>query len=223
MSRIAFAARSKNTRGKVFALLSGGLILGLGATATLASWNDSEWVNGGVDASTSGVILSTFQVQQNRGTGWSDFDTTPGGSHAFTAPTTGLTPGDAAYTQVSLRTTSDSIAGTVELQAGAADTSGAFPATDSALWSALRLRVVVTTGAPGACALASFAPGATFVVGDATSGVAMSTAGSLTRSLSAAGANQQNYCFQLLLPTGSSSSLMGMEASPVWQFVSTSN
>jgi predicted ribosomally synthesized peptide with SipW-like signal peptide len=223
MSRIASAARSKNTRGKVLALLSGGLILGLGATATLASWNDSEWVNGGVDATTSGVVLSTFQVQQNRGSGWGDFAAAPGGSLTFTAPTTGLTPGDAAYTQVSLRTTSDSIAGTVALMAGAPDTSGSFPATDSALWSALRLRVVVTTGAPGTCALGSFAPGATFVIGDDTTGVAMSTAGGLTRTLSAAGADQQNYCFQLLLPAGSSSALMGMEASPVWQFSSTSN
>lgn len=222
MSRIASAARSKNTRGKVFALLSGGLILGLGATATLASWNDSEWVNGGVNGTTSGVSTSTFQVQQNRGSGWGDFATSPGGTLTFTAPTSGLTPGDAAYTQVSLRTTSASVGGNLVLGAGATAPTPAFRATDTALWNALQLRVVVTTGAAGTCDSNAFTSGADYVIGTFGAGASMTTAGSLTRSLSAAGANQQNYCFQLLLPAGSSTTLMGLGVSPLWEFVATS-
>jgi predicted ribosomally synthesized peptide with SipW-like signal peptide len=222
MSGNATAARSKTTRGKVFALLSGGLILGLGATATLASWNDEEWVNGGVNGTTSGVGTSTFNVQQNRGSGWGDFATPPGGTLTFTAPTSGLTPGDAAYTQVSLRTTLASVAGNLDLLGGATAPTPAFRATDAALWNALQLRVVVTTGAAGTCDLNSFTAGATYVVGSFAAGATMASAGSVTRGLSAAGANQQNYCFQLLLPTGSSSTLMGLGVSPMWEFSATS-
>ena len=211
-------SRSRITRGKVFALLSGGLIIGLGATATLASWNDSEWVFGGVDSTTSGVTLSSFEVQQNRGSGWGDFETSPGGALTIVAPATGLTPGDAAYTQVSLRTTSASVAGDLTLQAATTAPTPTYAATDTDAWAAVRLRVVVTTGTPAACDATAFTAGATYVVGTFASGATISTAGSLTRSLTAASGNQQNYCFQVLLPTGSADTLQGKGISPVWEF-----
>lgn len=214
---------ARSTRGKIFALLSGGLILGLGATATLASWNDSEWVFGGVDSTTSGVGTSTFEVQQNRGTGWGDFETSPGGALLITAPTGGLTPGDAAYTQVSLRTTSASVAGDLVLLAATTAPTPAFAASSTLLWDAIQLRVVATTGTPGTCDLAAFGAGATYVIGSFASGAAMSTPGSTTAlSLSAASGNQQNYCFQMLLPTGSSDLLQGTGISPVWEFYAVS-
>jgi predicted ribosomally synthesized peptide with SipW-like signal peptide len=206
------------TRGKVFALLSGGLVLGLGATATLASWNDSEWVFGGVDSTLSGVTTSVFEVQQNRGSGWGDFETSPGGALTFVAPTSGLTPGDAAYTQVSLRTTSGSLAGTLSLQAGVTAPTPAYAASDSGLWSAMQLRVVVTTGTPGTCDATAFSAGATYVVGSFAAGASMAAAGSGTRSLSASAGNQQNYCFQLLLPGTAADTLQGKGISPVWEF-----
>ncbi len=212
-------SKSRITRGKVFALLSGGLILGLGATATLASWNDSEWVFGGVDSTTSGVVTSTFEVQQNRGSGWGDFESSPGGALAIVAPTTGLTPGDAAYTQVSLRTTSGSVGGNLNLLAAAAAPTPAYAPSDTGLWAALQLRVVATTGTAGTCDVNAFSPGASYVIGTYAAGASMGAAGSVTpRSLSASSGNQQNYCFQLLLPTGSADSLQGEGISPVWEF-----
>lgn len=214
--------RRHSTRGKIFALLSGGLILGLGATATLASWNDSEWVFGGVDSTTSGVTTSTFEVQQNRGTGWGDFETSPGGALTIAAPVSGLTPGDAAYTQVSLRTTSASIAGTLDLLTGSTAPTPAYAASDTDLWDAVELRVVVTTGTAGTCDATAFTIGATYVIGSFAAGTDMSTAGSTTRSLSAASGNQQNYCFQMLLPSGADDSLQGTGISPVWEFLATS-
>ena len=222
MSRHVAVIRHSVTRGKIFALLSGGVILGLGATATLASWNDEEWVNGGISGTTSGVSTSSFNVEQNRGTGWGDFATSPGGNLTFTAPTSGLTPGDAAYTQVSLRTSSGSVAGELELSAGTSAPTPAFAATSIPLWDALELRVVVTTGAAGTCDAGAFTSTADYVVGDFAAGVGMDQPGSLTRSLDAGSANQQNYCFQLLLPSGSSPSLMGLGVSPMWEFVATS-
>ena len=211
-------ARVRITRGKVFALLSGGLILGLGATATLASWNDSEWVFGGVDSTTSGVTLSSFEVEQNRGTGWDNQETSPGGALTIVAPASGLTPGDAAYTQVSLRTTTTSVGGTLSLLAGAPAPTPAFAASDPDLWDAITLRVVATTGAAGTCDSGSFGASAVYVVGTFAAGATLDTAGSLTRSLSAAGANQWNYCFQMLLPVGSDDDLQGTGISPMWEF-----
>lgn len=211
-------SRSRITRGKVFALLSGGIIIGLGATATLASWNDSEWVFGGVDSTTSGVTLSSFEVQQNRGSGWGDFETSPGGALTIVAPATGLTPGDSAYTQVSLRTTSASVGGNLTLQAATTAPTPTYAASDTDVWAAVRLRVVVTTGTPGTCDVNAFTAGATYVVGSFASGAAIGTAGGLSRSLTAASGNQQNYCFQVLLPTGSADSLQGKGISPVWEF-----
>jgi predicted ribosomally synthesized peptide with SipW-like signal peptide len=206
------------SRGKAFALLSGGLVLGLGATATLASWNDSEWVFGGVDSTLSGVTTSVFEVQQNRGSGWGDFETSPGGALTFAAPTSGLTPGDAAYTQVSLRTTADSLAGDLSLQAGAAAPTPAYAASDATLWAALRLRVVVSSGAAVACDASAFGAGATYVIGSFATGASMDAAGTVTRSLSADAGNQQNYCFQILLPSTAVDSLQGTGVSPVWEF-----
>jgi predicted ribosomally synthesized peptide with SipW-like signal peptide len=210
--------RPRITRSHVFALLSGGIVLGLGASATLASWNDSEWVFGGVDSSVSGVVASTFEVQQNRGSGWGDFETSPGGALTFVAPTSGLTPGDAAYTQVSLRTAAGSIAGDLSLQGGTAAPTPAFAASDSGLWAALRLRVVVTTGTPGACDAAAFGSGATYVIGSFATATSLDAAGTITRSIAADGGTQQNYCFQLLLPLTAPDALQGTGVSPVWEF-----
>jgi len=206
------------TRGKVFALLSGGLIIGLGATATLASWNDSEWVFGGVDSTTSAIATSTFEVQQNRGSGWGDFETSPGGLLTIVAPATGLSPGDAAYTQVSLRTTSASVGGNLSLMAPGTAPTPAYAASDTDVWAAVRIRVVVTTGVAGTCDVNSFTNLATYVVGSFASGAATTVAGTGTRSLSAASGNQQNYCFQVLLPAGSPDTLQGKGISPVWEF-----
>jgi predicted ribosomally synthesized peptide with SipW-like signal peptide len=219
------AVRATLIRRKLFALLSGGLIVGVGATATLATWNDSEWVFGGVDSSASGIQSSTFEVEQNRTmsslTGWDQQESEPGGALTLTAPALALTPGDATFTQVSLRTTSDSVAGTLDLLPGI-QAALPHPPSSASLWAALQLRVVVTTGAAPVCDLSQFGAGATFVIGGPSVAGAIGDAGTLTRSLAAAGGNQQNYCFEISLPAGSPDSLMGEGATPVWEFRSTS-
>jgi len=218
------AIRSRTTRSKVLALLSAGVLVGIGATATLASWSDTEWVFGGVDGTTPGLGTSDFEVEQNRGSGWDQFESANGGALSLTIPALALTPGDATYTQVSLRTTVSSpasIAGTLDLRS-AIQAVSPMPATDAALWTALRLRVVVYDGAPVTCNAAAFV-GGTYVIGSEATPAAITTAGSLTRSLSALGANQQNYCFQVSLPAGSPDSLQGLNAAPVWEFHATSS
>ena len=217
--------RSRLTRGRVFALLSGGLVLGLGATATLASWSDNEWVFGGVDGALPGIGTSTFEVEQSRtlaNTAWDQFETAPGGLLQLDSKALSLTPGDATYTHVSLRTTSTSVAGTINLLAGT--TAGSpQPVSDTGLWSALRLRVVVTTGATPTCAAGSFTAGATYAVGTfAAPALMTATPTTLNSPLALNGTTQQNYCFEITLPTGVADTLQGKQVTPVWQFHSES-
>jgi len=217
--------RSRLTRGRVFALLSGGLVLGLGATATLATWSDNEWVFGGVDGATPGVGTSTFEVEQSRtlaNTAWDQFETANGGLLTLDSKALALTPGDSTYTHVSLRSTSTSVAGKINLLA-ATTAIAPQPVSASDLWAALRLRVVVTTGASPTCGAGSFTALATYAVGTFGAPALMTaTPVTLDSSLSAAGANQQNYCFEVTLPAGSADSLQGKKVTPAWQFHSES-
>jgi predicted ribosomally synthesized peptide with SipW-like signal peptide len=229
--------RKRSTRQKAFAVLAAGLVLGVGATVTLAVWNDSEWVVGGTagvdgEDGTPGVGTSTFEVQQNTSSpfsaaGWIDEEANPGGSLTFTTGALSLTPGDAIYAPVSLSTTDGSEA------APSVRLSGAVAATDipveddgGLLAGALGLRVVVNTGArdaaPAACTDAAFTAGASYVVGSPTAPAALATASSVVSALAEDSGNQLNYCFEVSLPDDAPDTLQGRAIAPAWQFVSAS-
>jgi len=82
---------NRRRRRKVAAILAGGLVLGLGATYTLASWNDSEFGNGSFKSGTFDLEGST--------------DGATFGSHASGSPAgltfavnpTNLSPTDSVY------------------------------------------------------------------------------------------------------------------------------
>ncbi|SKA82088.1 SipW-cognate class signal peptide [Agreia bicolorata] len=229
--------KKRSTKQKAFAVLAAGLVLGVGATVTLAVWNDSEWVVGGTagaggDPGTPGVGTSTFEVQQNTSSpfaadGWTDEETNPGGSLVFTAGALTLTPGDSIYAPVSLSTTDGSVAAPSVRLSGAVDATN-IPTEDAdgLLADALQLRVVVATGArdaaPATCSDASFGLGATFVVGSATTTAALDTAGATVDALAADSGNQLNYCFEISLPGDAPDTLQGRTVAPAWQFVSSS-
>src|SRR5690625_4612043 len=117
--------RSRRNR-KIGALTAGAAIVAVGATYTLASWNDSEWVWAGLDES-PGIGTSSFNVQQNTTPGaageFQDFETNPGGGLQFSAGALSLGPGHTVYAPVALRTAADSTAGSVTLR-GAVRASG---------------------------------------------------------------------------------------------------
>ena len=219
------APRRRNTR-KVAAVAAGILVVGIGATYTLASWNDSEWVWGGASGDPN-VGTSTFNVQQNTSspyanTGWDDFETNPGDELTFTTGSLALTPGDTIYAPVALQTESGSVAGTVELQ-GAVPATG-ITVTDSGgnLWSAIRTTVYTATGAtpPAACTAAGIAnAGWSPIVTNA----ALGTDASATQPLSANAGSVQHYCFAITLPAGSPDTLQGRNIAPAWEFAATSN
>jgi predicted ribosomally synthesized peptide with SipW-like signal peptide len=226
------------------AVLAAGLVLGLGATVTLAVWNDSEWVTGGVDNNADGIPdvpgvgTSVFEVEQNVSSPYVDTDAAwvsreadPGGALTFTAGALALTPGDVIYAPVSLQTTGTSVAATsIALSAAIPSAVVAADDADDLLFDTLGLRVVVSASldaaAPPVCNAARFTGGATYVVGAPTVPASLDTAGAGTGptapGLQATGTNKLDYCFEIALPEGASSDLQGRTVAPAWQFIATS-
>jgi predicted ribosomally synthesized peptide with SipW-like signal peptide len=90
---------TKRQRGrKVAAILAGGLVLGVGTMATLASWNDSEYAGA---TFTSGKFV--FQGSLD-GTNYSDHATSGAAAAlSFTAPVSNLTPNDVVAAPFAVR------------------------------------------------------------------------------------------------------------------------
>jgi predicted ribosomally synthesized peptide with SipW-like signal peptide len=237
MSRSA-ETTSTTRRKKTFALLAGGLVLGLGATATLAAWNDSEWVFGGNAAGTGpGVGTSTFEVEQNTASpyvaaGFAQFETNPGDALIFGLDALALTPGDAVYAPVALRTVDESIAGDLTLQAAVpATTTGFASATpvndpDGVLMAALDLRVSVLADEAVACDADAFTEAGAVTIAD---GPLATTGGNAAQPLDADSGNVQHYCFEItlpetpVLPVGSTiDDLQGRSIAPAWEFTAES-
>lgn len=88
----------RRRRRKVAAVLAGGLVVGVGTMATLASWNDTEYVGASFVAGAFNLQGSTDQ------TAFGDHSQAPQtGALAFTAPVGALTPGDTVYAGYALR------------------------------------------------------------------------------------------------------------------------
>ena len=220
------------TKRKIAAIAAGALVVGIGATYTLASWTDSEWVWGGAAGDTPGVGTDTFEVQQDTSntfanSAWNDRETNPGGALTFSAGQLSLSPGDAIYAPVALRTTAPSVAGTVTLRAAVAAAGVTPNDTSGELWNAIDVAVYTQKAATtpftrlGNCdaSVATDTTNWTQVTGVSD----LSTAASVTQTLDAASGSVQHYCFVLTLPTGSPDSLQGRTIAPAWEFRSVSN
>jgi len=220
------------TRRKIFAITAGAAVLGLGVSATLAAWTDTEWVFGGNGAGGPGIGTSTFEVQQNTvppfaDATWTDEEENPGGEIVFGIAALALSPGDAVYAPVALRTAVASVAGDVELQPAVPAAGVAVTDPDDLLLAALDVRVV-TDDAPFTCDATAFsgAPGAPALIAD---GPLLTSGGSAAQSLLAAADSTQYYCFEVSLPdpfvpaAGSTvEDYMGLTGAPAWQFTATS-
>lgn len=223
--------KRSQTRRKVFAITAGAAALGLGVTATVAAWTDTEWVFGGDGAGGPGVGTSSFSVQQNTvapfGAGtWTDEADNPGGEIVFEntgIDATALTPGDSVYAQVALRTSTTSVAGDVELQPAVPAAGIAADDPAGLLFAALDVRVV-TDDAAFTCNASAFsgAPGAPALIAD---GPLATTGGSAMQALAAAAGSVQYYCFEVTLPdpvplAGGTTidDYMGLSIAPAWEF-----
>lgn len=214
---------------KAKAMLAGGAVLGLGATVTLAAWTDTEWVFAGNAAGDGpGLGTSVFEVEQNTTNPYTEGsfvedETNPGGAVQFGVSALTLTPGDAVYAPVALRTTVGSIAGTVTLQPAVPATGITVTDADQALFDALTLRVAVSTTTT-TCDAAAFAAGT--IIAD---GPLATTGASAGQALAAGGDEVQHYCFEITLPADPTlpggtplSALQGRTAAPAWSFEAVS-
>ena len=92
-------ARSKrpSKAPRIRAILAGGLVLGLGATITLAAWNDSEYAEGL-------FVSGGFNIQGSTdGTTFTDHPSTGPALLNFTANVANLSPGDVATAPFAVR------------------------------------------------------------------------------------------------------------------------
>ncbi len=89
--------RNRGSR-KIAAVLAGGLVLGVGTMATLASWNDSEFATASF---TAGKFI--FEGAADQAT-FSDHATSGGAaSLSFTTPFNNMTPNDSIYAGYAVR------------------------------------------------------------------------------------------------------------------------
>ncbi|UYO95850.1 SipW-dependent-type signal peptide-containing protein [Microbacterium sp. M28] len=90
------SAHSRRT--KIYAVLAGGLVLGVGTAVTLAAWNDSEFAS--VDFAAGSFV---FQGSTD-GTTFADHASEAGAAElTFTAPFDNLSPDDVVYAPFALR------------------------------------------------------------------------------------------------------------------------
>ncbi|MET4639315.1 SipW-dependent-type signal peptide-containing protein [Mycetocola sp. 2940] len=226
-------ARTASTRKrKIFALASAGIVLGIGATATLAAWNDNEWVVGGLDGGGDGIGTSRFNVQQNTllptadvtdfVAAWDDHETqSDAGVLLFSLGALALTPGTTVYAPVALQTEANSIAGTVTLQGAVKPTTTASPDLDAPLWDTLTYSVRSSTTAADCTDAASFAAFPAVTVADGTALGSALTAPE--HALAAAAGSTQYYCFAITLPDSpEAQETQGMSVAPAWRFAAES-
>ncbi|WP_042437889.1 SipW-dependent-type signal peptide-containing protein [Sanguibacter keddieii] len=227
--RSARVARGTRRSSKVKAVLAGGAVLGLGATVTLAAWTDTEWVFAGNAAGDGpGLGTSSFEVEQNTTNPYAEAtyvqdETNPGGALAFGVSALSLTPGDAVYAPVALRTVEGSIAGSVTLQPAVAADGITTTDPGGALYGALTVRVAVSP-TNTVCNAAAFTTGTIVATGPLATAAA-----STSQPLEGDGDSVQHYCFEITLPASPTlpggtvlADLQGRTAAPAWNFAAVS-
>ncbi len=227
MFNLLTTLRNSRTRNKALAITSAGLVVGVGAAMTLATWTDTEWDFAGA-GNTPGLGTSTFVVQQNvanpySGVGFDNNHSNPGDSLDFETGALVLSPGDSVAAPVAYETTQPSVAGTLQMQAAVAASGITTNDPTGALWAALQLQVgwvSVTPGDPVPTCDASLSGFASIPMTGSGLGAVPDTA---TQTLLAATGNVVHYCFVVTLPLGSPSSLQGLTVAPAWQFNAVSS
>ena len=188
---------------KVRAALAGGLVFGLAAGLTVASWTDAERVGATFTA-------SSFDLQSSlQGAAFTN-------STAVSGTVTGLYPGSPAYISLKVKTAAVSTAGTVALSA-AANSIG--------LDAVLRYRIVQTAAA---CTATAFTGSPVYVVGSgvpAYQQVNVALAATPGLAVAANAGTEVDYCIELGLPaTGVSQvTYQGTSGTVTWNIIGTSS
>lgn len=190
------------------AVLAGAVVLGVGATVTLASWTDNEYASGSFAASVFSTESSTVAGV------WSSNRSAPGASLAFSA--SGMSPTVSFYAWLNIRTSAASnVAGTVRLTA--ATPSGT-------LADVLQYRAVRTATSSSSCDASAFTGSPTYIAGGASSYLAVTTVpASPVVSAISAPSGELRFCFEVQVQSGAANSYQGTSATVTWLFSAISN
>lgn len=186
---------------RIRAVLAGGLVLGVGATGTLAAWTDPEQATATFTAGVFGIQGST-----DGGATWADHPTTPA-ALTFSAPATAMLPGDTVYAAFSVRTTANSVAGRLQLTAGSGNGAG--------LGGSLRYGVAVVPDTT--CGASTFAAATKIVA----VGSVLTAGAPTTQAVAAAGAGMVTYCFAVTLPATTGNAAQGTGVTASWTITGT--
>lgn len=209
--RQARETRRRRSR-RVRAVLAGGLVFGVGAAATLASWTDQE-------VATATITAGTFAIESRTNLG--SFTDSPN-SPVLTLPlgAMGLYPGEkrAAWIQVQNK---GSVPGIVSLSAVnvvGSDGVSAPVGNSAKLQGALKVGVAVSTttnaGVAPTCTTST-------VTTSTATGVNVVPAPVATGSLSANRGNIVTFCIVVELPTAAANDTQGGDVRPTWTFTAT--
>ncbi len=198
-------------RPRVRATLAGALVLGVGATMTLASWTDSEFGAGTFAA-------TVFNTQSSVDAGTSYADNTPTAA-TMSFNSLGMSPSTQRYASLLVRTKPNSVAGTLSL--GGATIAPAGTDETLILGAALRYRVVNTTAT---CDATAFTGSPSWVIGPVVSVLTAGAAGTVAVAAATASAGAPTgLCFEVSLPAGAANTLQGKSTIDTWQVTATSS
>jgi predicted ribosomally synthesized peptide with SipW-like signal peptide len=208
MASSAFAQINDRSKSrKVKAVLAGGLVLGLGATITLAVWNDSEFVTGAFGA-------GHFNVQGSAdGTTFADH--TPSGAAATLSFSTGfdnLSPGQTVVSPYVLHLDKDTTTGAT-VSVNSATSSGT--AAGDLTYKIVEVATVLDC-TPAATGASTIVP-----AGTALDSVASAVPFILTKSATL-GTDPGADVFLCIQVTSSTTLVQGTSAVGIWEFLATS-
>lgn len=196
---------TKRQRGrKVAAILAGGLVLGVGTMATLASWNDSEFATASFTGGKFNLVGSL-----NQSGPFIDHPTATPGTLSFTSTFGNLQPGDTIYAPYALALGKDtSYAATVSVSAGTFN------------GSTTGLSYTLFTTATAGCSATSVPVTTVVSNGTALNSVGTPTSFNLAKPTAANTDGAPVYlCFKV---TADTALVQGQTATPVWNFTATS-
>lgn len=210
------AQSDSDRRRRRKALLAGGLVLGVGATMTLAAWSDDVFVSGTFAAGNFGIQGAV----DSSASSWAEYDTSgTAASMSFTVNPTAMTPGASVYAPLSLRVdpAKNSYAANVTLP-----TAPTGPTTPSTANTAFfnNLQISLFNVPPANCnqaGVSAATPIAPF------SNAALSTTTSSTITTLPTSSAPYSMCFRITLKSDAPTTVMGGQTGALqWKFSATS-
>lgn len=215
--------------GKIRALLASGLVLGIGATFTLAAWTDNEWVFGGAGPGNDTPGTKIYAMEQNTALNfpeaeWTDEPEANGGRLDFSIKAANMLPGDTVYAAFQLRAKAGSETLTATLaEAIQATNPAAGDSNSTALYNALRYRAWIGLNAADCTAAGDKTAGTVLVAANSVLSTTSTVPLTLQAGASAGAAGAPvNLCFAMTLPAGTTdTTLQGKNVVPLWRFTSS--